>query len=81
MRTNVYSQELTDEVVLRGQLGEAGQLFSAVMFVLRSGDHLHDDDKSGVTFWLPRSSERRERLAATFEKAAQLVRSADPEDV
>lgn len=38
-----------------------------------------DDDRSGITFWLPRSIERREQLAQTFERMARFVRLAQPE--
>lgn len=38
-----------------------------------------DDDRSGITFWLPKSEDRREALAKTFEEIARLVRDAKPE--
>jgi hypothetical protein len=83
MRINVYSQELTDEVQPVVKESNTGLVYSAVMFMLHSSERLHhdvdDDDRSGVTFWLPKSSERREQLAATFEKAARMVREAQPE--
>lgn len=64
MRINVYSQELTDEVVPHSKVSNTGLLYSAVQLMLHSSDKLHhppaDDDRSAVTFWLPKSKQRRE---------------------
>lgn len=83
MRINVYSQELTDEVLRVEKGSNTGITYSAVQFILHSSDKLHhppqDDDRSAVTFWLPKSAKRRERLAQAFEEAARLVRSAPQE--
>ena len=83
MRINVYSQELTDEVVSFVKTSNTGLTYSAVQFMLHSSARLHhppaDDDRSAVTFWLPRSNARREALAIAFERAAALVRNALPE--
>lgn len=83
MRINVYSQELTNEVILVEKMSNTGLLYSAVQLVLHSSDKLHhppdDDDRSAVTVWLPKSSARREQLAVTLEKMATMVRSAKPE--
>lgn len=83
MRINVYSQELTDEVQKVEKVSNTGLTYSAVMFMLHSSPMLHhppkDDDRSGVTFWLPKSQARREALAKTFEQAAAMVRTATPE--
>jgi len=83
MRINVYSQELTDEVTSLQKRSNTGLVYSAVQFVLHSSDRLHhppaDDDRSAVTFWLPKSKERREALAKTFEMAAAMIRDAMPE--
>ena len=83
MRINVYSQELTDEVYRLEKLSNTGITYSAVQFMLHSSPMLHhppkDDDRSAVTFWLPKSRERRCALAAAFERAAMLVRSAPDE--
>ena len=80
MRINVYSQELTDEVILIEKESNTGIVYSAVQFILHSSPMLHhppsDDDRSAVTFWLPKSKERREQLAKAFEQMARLVRSA-----
>ena len=84
MRINVYSQELTNEVLALEKKSNTGIVYSAVQFVLHSSLLLHhppkDDDRSAVTFWLPRSQERREMLARTFEAAAAIVRGAAPEN-
>lgn len=83
MRINVYSQELTDEVGTIEKESNTGLVYSAVQFMLHSSPMLHhppeDDDRSAVTFWLPKSTERREALARAFEEAAQQVRNARPE--
>lgn len=80
MRINVYSQELTDEVNVIEKKSNTGLTYSAVQLMLHSSPLLHhppqDDDRSAVTFWLPKSLARRERLADAFERMAQEVRKA-----
>lgn len=83
MRINVYSQELTDEVNVLEKTSNTGLVYSAVQLMLHSSPRLHhppqDDDRSAVTFWLPKSSERREALAKAFEEMAARVRAARSE--
>lgn len=83
MRINVYSQELTSEVQAIEKVSNTGLIYSAVQLILHSSPMLHhppeDDDRSAVTFWLPKSKERREELASSFEKMAQMVREAKSE--
>ena len=83
MRINVYSQELTDEIQVEEKRSNTGLIYSAVRMILHSSPMLHhpphDDDRSGITFWLPKSVHRREELARTFERMADAVRSASPE--
>ena len=83
MRINVYSQELTSEAHVIEKESNTGLVYSAVQLMLHSSDKLHhppaDDDRSAVTFWLPKSDHRREELAATFERMAKLVRECRPE--
>ena len=83
MRINVYSQELTDEVGRIEKGSNTGIVYHAVQFMLHSSEKLHhppmDDDRSAVTFWLPKSQARRESLAKAFEQAAALVRDTPPE--
>lgn len=83
MRINVYSQELTNEVIPLEKTSNTGLVYSAVQMILHSSDRLHhppaDDDRSAITFWLPKSPERREELAQTFEQMAQMVRAAKDE--
>lgn len=83
MRVNVYSQELTSEVAVIEKESNTGIVYSAVQIILHSSDRLHhppqDDDRSAVTFWLPKSATRREELAGAFEEMARLVRNAQPE--
>lgn len=83
MRLNIYSQELTDEVQSIQKESNTGLVYSAVQFMMHSSSRLHhppaDDDRSAVTFWIPKSAARRESLAQAFERAAVLVRSAPAE--
>jgi hypothetical protein len=78
LRINVYSQELTDEVIKIEKLSNTGITYSAVQLILHSSERLHhppeDDDRSAVTFWLPKSIARKEQLACAFEKMAKVVR-------
>jgi hypothetical protein len=80
MRINVYSQELTTEVHTIEKTSNTGVVYSAVQMILHSSEKLHhppmDDDRSAVTFWLPKSRGRRIDLAATFERMAMLVKDA-----
>lgn len=83
MRINIYSQELTEEVALLEKKSNTEITYSAIQFILHSSPKLHhppqDDDRSAVTFWLPKSKRNREMLASAFEEAAKLVREATPE--
>lgn len=84
MRVNLYSQELTDEVELIRQKSNTDVTYSAIRWYMHSSSRLHhppeDDDRSAATIWLPKSPKRREELAATLERAADLIRGAPPED-
>lgn len=83
MRINVYSQELTSEVNVIEKTSNTGLVYSAVQLMLHSSEKLHhppaDDDRSAVTFWLPKSEERRESLAVAFEQMATRVRECRSE--
>jgi hypothetical protein len=83
MRINVYSQELTSEVHLINKVSNTDLIYSAVQIILHSSDKLHhppeDDDRSAVTFWLPKSKERRFDFAQTLRRMAELVETAVPE--
>lgn len=78
MRINVYSQELTSEVVAIEQVGN-GQKYVGARIYLHSPHQLHnepeDDDRSAVTFWRPTSAYRREEMAKAFELMAAIFRS------
>lgn len=82
MRINVYSQELTDEVNLVSKESNTGVTYHAAQLMLHSSPLLHhppaDDDRSAVTFWLPKSVERREAMARAFEAIAKIFRTAPP---
>lgn len=83
MRINVYSQEQTSEVLLILKESNTGVTYSAAQLILHSSTHLHhppdDDDRSAITFWIPRSQSRREEMAKAFEDIALLYRTAPPE--
>ncbi len=83
MRVNVYSQELTTEVAEIHKMSNTGVIYCAAQLMLHSSPMLHhppqDDDRSAVTFWLPRSPQRREEMAQAFERIAQIFRTAPPE--
>ncbi len=79
MRINVYSQELTDEVLLIAKQSNTGVVYHAAQLILHSSKRLHhppDDARSAVTFWLPKSTNRREEMAVAFEKLADFFRTA-----
>lgn len=83
MRINIYSQELTSEVKMVEKESNTGLIYSAVQLMLHSSDRLHsspeDDDRSAVTFWLPKSMERRHQLALTLVEMGRMVLDAKPE--
>lgn len=83
MRVNIYSQELTSEVLPVEKTSNTGVTYHAAQLVLHSSPMLHhpplDDDRSAITFWLPRSTVRREEMAQAFEKIARIFRSAPEE--
>jgi hypothetical protein len=83
MRINVYSQELTDEVKVIEKESNTGLVYTAVQLILHSSDKLlhppADDDRSAVTFWLPKSREGRIAFANALQQAAMHVLSARPE--
>lgn len=76
MRINVYSQELTDEVIKVEKISNTGRVYSAVQLILHSSSYLHhppkDDDRSAVTFWMPNSAKRNRDMANAFHKMANL---------
>lgn len=82
MRINVYSQELTSEVNVIHKESNTGLVYSAVQLILHSSPRLHhppEDDRSAVTFWLPRSEHRRKELAEAFRRMALEVERAPSE--
>lgn len=78
MRINVYSQELTPEVLAVEKVSNTGIRYGAAQLILRSAPELHhpplDDDRSAVTFWLPHSEHRREEIAQAFDRIAAIFR-------
>jgi hypothetical protein len=82
MRINVYSQEQTAEVLVVAKKSNTGLVYHAAQLILHSSERLHhppvDDDRSAVTFWLPKSPTRREEMARAFEAVAAVYRNAPP---
>lgn len=83
MRLNVYSQELTDEVIAVAKHSNTGVVYHGAQLILHSSEKLHhpplDDDRSAITFWLPKSQHRREAMAQAFERMATIFRAAPPD--
>lgn len=83
MRVNVYSQELTREVLTIVKKSNTGIEYYGAQLILHSTEKLHhppmDDDRSGITFWLPKSAMRRENMAQAFERIAQIFRTSPAE--
>lgn len=82
MRLNVYSQELilddTDRALeIVTQESDTGVTYSGVRMFLHSSDKLHDtdddDDRSAITFWLPKSANNRRALIGLFDQMANMV--------
>lgn len=77
MRINVYSQELTPEVLKVVKKSNTGIEYHAVQFVLHSSPALHhppaDDDRSAVTFWLPQSERGLREFKNALATALSLV--------
>jgi hypothetical protein len=77
MRINVYSQELTTEVLPISKVSNTGIEYKAVQFVLHSSQMLHhppaDDDRSAVTFWLPQSVRGLEEFRTALMHACDIV--------
>jgi hypothetical protein len=86
MRINVYSQELTKEVVLVSKVADTGITYYGIRLYLASPDILHhteeDDDRSAITFWIPNNRTfSRKDLARVFREMADTVYEApDPEE-
>ena len=83
MRINVYSQELTNEVLMVSKKSNTGIVYQAAQMILHSSERLHhpptDDDRSAITYWIPKSPVRREDMAVAFEAMAAIFRNALPE--
>lgn len=80
MRINVYAQELTNEIHIAEKTSNTGIIYYGAALILHSSPLLHhppkDDDRSAVTFWLPKSPARREIMAKAFEEIASVFRNA-----
>jgi hypothetical protein len=77
MRVNIYSQEITPEVLRVIKKSNTGIEYEAIQFVLHSSAMLHslpdDDDRSAVTFWLPKSERGLNELSTAFSNAGSIV--------
>ena len=77
MRINVYSQELTPEVLKIKKVSNTGIEYVAVQFVLQSSPMLYhppaDDDRSAVTFWLPQSERGLNEFSTALQNALSIV--------
>ena len=77
MRINVYSQELTAEVLAVSKKSNTGIEYKAIQFVLHSSPMLHhppaDDDRSAITFWLPQSERGLREFRGALIAAVKLV--------
>lgn len=82
MRLNLYSQELilddSDralEIVTKES--DTGVVYSGIRMFLHSSDKLHDtdddDDRSAITWWLPKSAKNRHALVDLFIQMANMV--------
>jgi len=76
MRVNIYSEELTGEVILVEKTSDTGRIYKGARVMLHSSDLLHyepdDDDRSAVTFWFPKSRSQLLAMAAHFQKLAAI---------
>jgi hypothetical protein len=88
MRLNVYSQELITEGPAKAverieKTADTGIVYSAIRLFLISPKELHhtddDDDRSALTFWLPKSRLRRDYIARCFRYMADLIDGAPEE--
>jgi hypothetical protein len=82
MRTNIYSQELilddTDRaLMIVTKESDTGVVYSGIRMFLHSSDKLHDtdddDDRSAITWWLPKSTKNRRALMQLFSLMALMV--------
>lgn len=80
MRINIYSQELTSEVIEVTKASNTGIEYKAIQFVLHSSPMLHhpphDDDRSAVTFWLPQSVRGMNELVYALRRATSIAEKA-----
>lgn len=83
MRVNIYSQEFTDEIRVIAKEGEnekgERETFYGIRLYFKSTDVLHhtatDDDRSAVTFWLPKSIHNKAIMANTFYTIGDLIKA------
>jgi hypothetical protein len=86
MRINIYSQELILDasqetaIEMGTKLSNTGIEYSFVRLFLHSSERLHhpprDDDRSAITFWVPKSMANRFQFANQLRELAELVMKA-----
>ena len=83
MRININSQELTDEAEIIEDVSKTGKVYTGIRFIFHSSPLLHhspqDDDRSAVTFWLPKSPDRRMAFAKLLQEMSVKILDAKPE--
>lgn len=83
MRINIYSQELTKElVVISKKAHDTGVTYHGIRMMLASPDILHytddDDDRSAITFWIPHAeSFTPADLSSLFRRMADMVNKVE----
>ena len=80
MNINIYSQELTSEVIELVRQDNRNIAQHAAQMILNSDPKLlrlpDEEIKSAITFWLPITPGRREAMAKAFERIAEIFRTA-----
>ena len=75
MRVNVYSEELTDEIVVINRISAGGESFHGLRVYTKSHPDLHhteaDDDRSAVTFWFASMAELNDFREALYTKSSE----------
>lgn len=77
MRVNVYSEELTHEIVVinRISISAGGESFHGLRVYTKSHPDLHhtedDDDRGAVTFWFASMTELNDFREALYTKSSE----------
>lgn len=75
MRVNIYSEELTHEIVAIARISAGGESFYGLRVYTKSHPDLHhteeDDDRSAVTFWFASMAELNDFREALYTKSSE----------